>query len=456
MYLLYSIVLVTWGLLLIPLALYRVWFRKKRFPGMRQRFGRLPEALKADSRPTLWFHACSVGETLSLPPLVQALQQRFPNARFVFSTITQTGQMMAVQHFKAYGVGNTFYFPIDLASVIRRVLNWIQPAMIVIIDTEIWPNLIHQAHLRKIPIVLANGRISASSFPYYRLARPVLSRVLWQYGLLLMQSDEDARRITAIGAPREKVSVSGNIKFDKNQVEKTVAGKKDLDAVFLSGLEGAPLIVAGSTHPGEEQILLESFRRIRLMPEFSQTRLLLAPRHPERFSEVADLLMNSGFSLQRRTDSKAPSSPADILLLDTLGELAEAYRYATIAFVGGSLIRRGGHSIMEPALYSKAIVTGPSMENFRAIIEEFRKHDGIRQIAAGQEARDLQVEQLVREMANLLRDANLRERLGKNAFSILEKNRGATQITADRIATYFQEAQKLPQDTTSRIGAESV
>jgi len=456
MYLLYSFVLVTWGLILIPIALYKVWRHHKHFPGLRQRFGLLPASLKANARTTIWFHACSVGETLSLQPLVQSLHGRFPQARFVFSTITQTGQLMAAQHFKTYGAGSTFYFPVDLASVVKRVLNWIRPAMIVIIDTEIWPNLIHQAHRRGIPVVLANGRISASSFPYYRCARPVLTRVLREYSSLMMQSDEDAQRIAAIGAPREKITVTGNMKFDKSLVENALTGKQggDLETGFLGGSLDAPLIVAGSTHPGEEQILLDALRRVRELPELSRTRLLLAPRHPERFDEVAGTVLNSRFSLRRRTNASGSGEPADVLLLDTLGELAAAYRFATIAFVGGSLDRRGGHSIMEPAFYSKAIVTGPSMENFRGIVEEFREHGAIRQISAGQEDRDLQLEQLVTVFADLSRNVHARESLGKNAFAILEKNRGATQLTAEHIASIFTEESR--QEMESRTFAESV
>ena len=200
MYLLYSILLVFWGILLIPAFLYKAWRRGTYLPGMSQRLGRLPDSLRFDGRATIWFHSCSVGETLSLQPLVQVLHQRFPDARFVFSTITRTGQQIAVQRFAIYGEGNTFYFPIDFASVARRVLDWIQPAMIVIIDTEIWPNTLHQAHRRAIPVMLVNGRISAASFRYYRCARLLLRRVFQNYRALLMQSDEDACAYRADGS----------------------------------------------------------------------------------------------------------------------------------------------------------------------------------------------------------------------------------------------------------------
>ena len=450
MYLLYSILLVFWGILLLPVFLYRAWRHHKYLPGFSQRLGQIPEALNSYGRPTIWFHACSVGETLSLQPLVRFLHQRFPEARFVFSTITQTGQAIAARSFAAYGQGNTFYFPVDLASIIKRVLDRVQPAMIVIIDTEIWPNLVNQAHRRGIPVVLANGRISAASFRYYRWAKPVLRKVFRNYTLLMMQSEEDARRITQIGASPEKLMVTGNIKFDKSLVEQETKESTDraLEADFCSADPKAPLIVAGSTHPGEEEILLEVLRRVRSFPELGQTRLLLAPRHPERFDEVAGLILRSGFTVRRRTDRTGSPDGADILLLDTLGDLAAAYRLATVVFVGGTLIRHGGHSILEPALHSKAIVLGPSMENFRGILEEFQARGGIRQISAGKEDRNLQAEQLTREFVNLLQNTQERESLGKKAFSILEANRGAAQVTADQIAVLFEERQKNATDST--------
>jgi 3-deoxy-D-manno-octulosonic-acid transferase len=442
MYLLYSVFLVAWGVLLIPGLLYRAWRHRKYLPGLSQRLGRLPESLKFKSRPTIWFHACSVGENLSLQPLVESLHSRFPQAHFVFSTITETGQLIAARSFEAYGAGNTFYFPIDLASVIKRVLNWIRPTLIVIIDTEIWPNLIHQAHRRKIPVVLANGRISASSFPYYRCARPVLSRVLREYKLLMMQSEEDARRISAIGAPPAKVLVTGNIKFDRSLAEKTGDTEGgDLGSGFYQEEPGAPLIVAGSTHPGEELILLEALRQIRKMPGLERVRILLAPRHPERFEEVAGIVVQNGFSLRRRTDPAERGSGAEVLLLNTLGELAAAYRFAVIAFVGGTLVRRGGHSIMEPALHGKAIVVGPSMENFRGVVEEFLRQGGIRQIDAPPEERALQIEQLTQVFSNLLQHSSERDTLGKRAYSLLQKNRGAARLTAEHIASALEESE---------------
>jgi 3-deoxy-D-manno-octulosonic-acid transferase len=441
MYLAYSLLLVILGILLIPPFLYKAWRYHKSFPGIAQRLGRLPDTLRSDGRATIWFHSCSVGETLSLQPLAQFLHQRFPNARFLFSTVTQTGQNIAIQRFTIYGKGNTFYFPIDFASIVRRVLNWIQPTAIVIVDTEIWPNLLRQAHRRGIPVILANGRISAGSFRYYRCARPALRRVFSDYRILMMQSEQDAVRISKIGAPAEKILVAGNLKFDCDYIEKdsdrslSRSFEEDLGAIAAN----APLIVAGSTHEGEEQILFDVLQRLRSTPGLEQTRLLLAPRHPERFVEVAQLAVRCGMAVARRTDRFGPDREAPVLLLDTVGELAAVYRFAMVVFIGGTLVRHGGHSIMEPALYSKAIVTGPSMQNFRQIFDEFRLHKGICVIEAGGKDPKLQSRQLLDVFRQLLQNVKERDALGAAARSILERNRGATRRIGERIADIFKE-----------------
>ena len=437
MYLLYSLLLIIWGLALLPVFLYKALRHGKRLPGMRQRFGRLPEHLRSDPddrRAVIWFHSCSVGETLSLEPLTRALRSRLPEARFLFSTVTQTGHEIAVRNF---GAENVFYFPIDFAFVIRRVLDWICPSRIVIIDTEIWPNLLRQARSRGIPVALANGRISQNSFRYYRWARPALRRVFKNYAALMMQSEEDARRIAAVGAPPEIISTPGNLKFDSGFLQKDSREelRRDLAENFLGGINAAdtPLIVAGSTHPGEESVLFEVLREIRRAPNLSKTRLLIAPRHPERFNEAAAIAEAAGFTVRRRSRPDEESRYAPALLLDSLGELAETYRFADIVFVGGTLIRHGGHSILEPAAFSKAIVVGPSMENFRAIRDEFTARGALRQITATEEDPSSQKEQLMEVFRNLLQNAGEREALGRAALAVIEKNRGAADKIADRL-----------------------
>ncbi len=442
MYFLYSLLFGSWIVLLTPYFLYRAWKHQKYLPALKQRLGYLPDSLKSDGRPTIWIHSCSVGETLSVQPLAHALSQRFPEARFIFSTITKTGQAIAQERFAKYGAGNTFYFPIDLASIADKVLDTIHPRLFITIDTEIWPNVLHQAKKRGIPVVMANGRISAQSFQYYRWLQPLMGPVFQNYALLLMKSKEDADRLQRMGAPPSKLRVSGNIKYDRNLVEKEVTETqaRSLDQSLALTATDAPLIVAGSTHPSEEQILLNALRGIRQTPGLENTRLLIVPRHPERFTPVAQLAEQSGWRVKRRSDP-APGDPdADVLIGDTLGELATAYQFATVVFVGGTLIPHGGQSIMEPAVYAKPIVAGPSMKNFPQIIDDFIERGGIAQITADETDKEAQTQQLTEAFVRLLQDADAREAMGKAAYSVFEGSQGATQFTVDYIAAIFEEA----------------
>ena len=444
MYLLYSMLLCVWVAFMLPVFLYRALRYGKYLQGLCQRFGRLPDSLRSDGRPTFWFHSCSVGETLSIQPLANELHIRFPEARFVFSTITKTGQAMARQRFSTYGPGNIFYFPVDLASVCRYFLDWIQPTLIVIIDTEIWPNLLRQAHMRGIPIIMANGRISPKSFRLYHLVRPMLRRIFANYSVLLMKSEDDAERIRMIGAPPGRVIVSGNIKYDKELVEQELSERvaQSLDeALGLTSGDGE-LIVAGSTHPDEEQTLVEVLRRVRLWPNLEKTRLLLVPRHPERFDAVVDLAVRAGFLVKRRSEDNKMATGADVMVLDTVGELATAYRFATIAFVGGTLIPHGGQSILEPAWYAKPIVIGPSMENFREVARDFRARGAVKQIQAIESDKEAQIKELTDAFVWLLEDEERRTAMGKAAYSVFENNRGAARFTVDKIAAIYKDVCK--------------
>ena len=442
MYPLYSFLFGSWVFVMTPYFLYRAWKHQKYLPALRQRRGHLPDSLKADGRPTIWIHSCSVGETLSVQPLAHALSLRFPQVRFVFSTITKTGQAIAQERFAKYGEGNTFYFPIDLASIANKVLDTIRPALFITIDTEIWPNVLHETKKRGIPVVMVNGRISAQSFQYYRWLQPLMGPVFQNYSLLLMKSQEDADRLQRMGAPPSKLRVTGNIKYDRNLVEKDVteAQASALDQSLALTVGNAPLIVAGSVHEGEEQTILDTLRRIRQTPGLENTRLLLVPRHPERFTPVALLAERLGWRVKRRSDP-APGDPlADVLIGDTLGELATAYQFATIVFVGGTLIPHGGQSIMEPAVYGKPIVVGPSMKNFPQIIDDFRERGGIAQISADETDKEGQTQQLTDAFVCLLQDADARTAMGKAAYSVFEGSQGATQYTVDHIAAIFEEA----------------
>ncbi len=441
MYFLYSVLFGAWVIVMAPYFLYKAWRHQKYLPELRQRWGTLPQSLQADGRPTVWIHSCSVGETLSVTPLAQALHARFPQVRLVFSTITKTGQVIAQDRFAQYGPGNTFYFPVDLPGPVRRVLDWIQPSLLITIDTEIWPNTLHESHRRGIPIVMANGRISAQSFQYYKWLQPLMAPIFRCYAALLMKSPEDAARLQRMGARPSQIEVSGNLKYDRSGVEQQVSQHlaQALDTAFGLSQSSAPLIVAGSTHPSEEQTLLDVLTRLRATPGLEGARLMLVPRHPERFGAVAQLAERQGFAVHRRSAPTPARGDEPVLVLDTLGELSTAYQFGTVVFVGGTLIPHGGQSIMEPAAYGRPIVVGPSMKNFPGIIDDFLEVGGIAQIAATEADPDAQRTQLTQALAHLLTDTPAREAMGHAAHSVFEDSQGATQFTVDRIAAILEK-----------------
>ncbi|MFN3476048.1 MAG: 3-deoxy-D-manno-octulosonic acid transferase [Candidatus Methylomirabilales bacterium] len=432
MYLLYRIGLLTWVLFNLPSFVSRILGHKESLDSLRQRLGFLPRELQGDGRRTIWLHGCSVGEVLAAQPLAFHLRRRFPEARVVVSTTTLTGQALARERFAEYD--GVFYFPFDWPSAVRRALDHVKPKLVVLLETEIGPNLLRECRSRRIPVIMVSGRISQRSFRRYRLVKGFLRRVLEGYSLLIMKADEDAERIRALGAPASKVVVGGSLKYDRDVVEKgrldSIA--KDLDRLLCLS-QGPPLVVAGSTHDGEESIVLGALRQIRRHPDLRQVRLLLAPRHPERFDEVAGMVERSGFTVVRRSATlPLKADGADVILLDTIGELAAAYRFARVVFVGGTLVPKGGQSILEPALYAKPIVIGPHMENFAGIIEDFKRENAVVQLSAGLES------ELARALVDLLREEGKGREVGKRAQAILEKNRGAALRTVDYVAALFE------------------
>lgn len=440
MYFFYSILFGAWVTLMTPYFIYNALVNKKYLPSLAERMGFLPRTLQHDGRLTIWFHSCSVGETLSVQPLAHALNERFPGARLVFSVITHTGRRIADERFKKYGQGNVFYFPIDLPMFVNRVLDIVRPDILIEIDTEIWPNALYACRKRGIPVLLANGRISAKSFRSYRWLQPVLGRVLENYRVLLMKSREDADRMQQMGAPPSKIRISGNIKYDRDIVEKDVSDAqiRAIDTALDLRREAAgPVIVAGSTHEMEEEALFAVLKRLCKIKGLEKTRLLIAPRHPERFGVVAALAEKRGLPVTRRSAGK-PNPKAQVLVLDTLGELATAYYFATVAFVGGTLIPHGGQSIMEPALWGKAIVIGPHMENFPREIEDFRAQDAVFQIPADETQKTAQIDQLVEAFHHLLENPDEREAMGRRAQGLFESSKGATAFTVDQIAALIE------------------
>jgi 3-deoxy-D-manno-octulosonic-acid transferase len=418
LYLLYTALVSLGFVLAAPVYLWKGRASGKYLATFRERMGRLPPGLTSDV-PCVWIHAVSVGEVLAARALVKPLKQRFPRYRVVVSTTTMTGQ--AVARASLHGSDGLFYAPFDWPGPVRRVLDALKPRLLLLVETELWPNLIHEARRRGSRIAVVNGRISDRSFGRYRLVRLFLRRVLSEVDLLLMQTDEYARRAKSIGAPAGRVEVVGNLKYDALDAP----GLPDDLAALLSPPGAGPLWIAGSTVAGEEPLVLAAFRRVRVT--FPKARLLLAPRHPERFDAAALEVEAAGFRCARRTRTTAADwDGAEVMLLDTLGELARAYSAASVVFVGGSLVAAGGHNVLEPAVAGRAVIVGPHMENFQEIADGFRAAGAL--VEVDSEAG------LASAVSELLADDGGRAEMGRRAQALVERNRGALAATLDALA----------------------
>jgi 3-deoxy-D-manno-octulosonic-acid transferase len=432
MYVAYSALLAFFLMLTLPYWLLQMMRHGKYRAGLRQRFGGVPAALsgrgnqgdgnQGDQKRAIWVHAVSVGEVVASSAVIAALRQKFPFHRVVISTTTSTGQKLAAQRF---GAENVFYFPLDFAFAIRPYLKALVPELIVVAETEFWPNFLRLAKDSGARIAVINCRISDRSFPGYRRFRRWLPKLLESslatVDIFLAQTEEDGRRLVQIGAPESKVAVSGNLKFDVAPPAAPAIVASLRESFDQSG--AYPILVCGSTLDGEEGALLSAFRNI--LANHPKAVMLLAPRHPERFAEVAALIESLGFRMWRRSLwSGTEAIAGGVLLVDSIGELASLYSLATIAFVGGSLVPRGGHNILEPALCGVAIVTGNHYENFRDVINFFASRNAVRIVG---------VAELPLVFMELIENASERTGLGRNALAALESQRGATERTVSAL-----------------------
>lgn len=431
MYFAYSILLALGFLLMLPAFLLR---REKYASGFKQRLGNYPD-FSGDDRPVIWLHCVSVGEANAARPLVDAIKENFPGHRLVISTTTRTGQELAQKIFndKADAI---VYFPFDFKFAVRRALEKYKPSLVLLMETEIWPRFIREAKHSGAEIAIVNGRLSERSASRYRIVRPFISRVLNDIDLALMQDATDANRLISVGMAASDTIVTGNIKFDQtiNSEPSNVASKlRDRFAIA----EERPVIIAASTHDSEERWILEAFCSAR-NDQAEKARLMIVPRHPERFEAVFKLIGNfrydpecelRGYSFARRSDPETETDrTADIILLDSIGELRDIYQIAEIVFVGGSLIPHGGQSVFEPAVAGKAMITGPYTDNFKAAVDGFLEHGAIRQTPVVPQ--DFQnPERLYEEFIDLLAHPEKRRVLGGNAARLMKANRGATAKT---------------------------
>lgn len=436
MYVAYSVLIVTFFVVVSPYLAWQAVRYRKYIHSLRQRLGYLPVSFNLDGEESIWIHAVSVGEVLTARALLPELRQRYPRLRLFLSTTTLTGQQIARNSLQY--VDEVFYFPFDLGFIVKRTLRLVKPRLFIMMETEIWPNLLHACHRAGVRTALVNGRISSRSYPRYRLARPFFRSVLSNVDRFCMQGEESARRIIEIGADPDRVVVTGSLKFDSLDLPGSPAaadrGANRVLRYFRIGPD-RPVVIAASTLKGEEEPVLEAFQRIRArMPE---TLLIIAPRKPERFDEVELLARHAGWSVARRTELRVDAEPRyDVVVLDTIGELAQVYQIATAVFVGGSLVDQGGHNILEPAVFGKPIVFGPHMQNFAEIAQAFVDNHAAIQIASSRE--------LEHVLMDVLHDPVRRARLGAAARALVEANRGARAKTMTAIARLLP-----PQDASN-------
>jgi 3-deoxy-D-manno-octulosonic-acid transferase len=409
-FMLFVVLLLGW-----PYWLLRMVLQGKYREGLSERLGRVPERLReGDSRKTIWVHAVSVGEVLAASRLVKELSTRAPQYRVLLSTTTRTGQRLARER---AGIAHAFYFPLDFPWIVQRYLRKLDPVLLVLVETELWPNLLTACRRAGIPVALVNGRISDRSLPRYMRLRRLWKGILAGISIVLAQSEEDVKRMKAIGAPPGRVWFTGNLKYDVRSAEPAA-----ITTMFREKLApGTRVLVCGSTLEGEEEILLNAFQQlVKTVPDCV---MILAPRHPERFGRVAGLLKNRKESYVRRSNwMKRPGriKPGTVVLLDSIGELASVYALASVAFVGGSLVPAGGHNPLEPAQFAVPVVMGTHYANFRAVIDTLVQAEALKLATT---------ETLLPMLENLLTDHEAANALGVRALEVFHQQAGATGRT---------------------------
>jgi 3-deoxy-D-manno-octulosonic-acid transferase len=431
MYVAYSVLIVAFFAVMSPYLVYQAIRYRKYIHNLPQRLGFLPVAFNFEGVDSIWIHAVSVGEVLVARALLPELRERYPRLRIFLSTTTMTGQQIARNNLQY--VDDVFYFPFDLPFIVNRTLRLVKPRLFIMMETEIWPNLLRACRREGVRTMLVNGRISGRSYPRYRIARAFFRRVLLDVDRFCMQSEESARRIIDIGAERERVMVTGSLKFDSLEIPGTAAADRGRNRVlrYFRISPDRPVVIAASTLKGEEELVLEAFQRIRATRPTAL--LIVAPRKPERFDEVDRLARSAGWNTIRRSELRVDSEPRnDVVVLDTIGELAQLFQIGTAVFVGGSLVDHGGHNILEPAVFGKPIVFGPHMQNFTEIADTFLANGAAIQVQNGRE-----LETVLQE---LLADPVRRASLGAAARALVEANRGARGRTLAAIAQLLPQA----------------
>jgi 3-deoxy-D-manno-octulosonic-acid transferase len=430
MYLAYSVLIVLFFVVMSPYLVYQAVRYRKYVRSLPQRLGILPLSFNLDGDESIWIHAVSVGEVLTARALLQTLRERYPRLRIFLSTTTVTGHQVARNNLQY--VDEVFYFPFDFAFIVRRTLRLVRPRLFIMMETELWPNLLRACHELGVKTLLVNGRISSRSYPRYQMARPFFRHVLAHVDRFCMQSEESARRIIDMGADQSRVTVTGSLKFDSlERPGSTAAADRGRNRVlrYFRITAERPVVIAASTLKGEEEPVFEAFQRLRATRPNSL--LIVAPRKPERFDDVERLARSTGLNVARRTELRVDAEPRhDIVVLDTIGELAQLFQVATVVFVGGSLVDAGGHNILEPAVFGKPIIFGPHMQNFAEIARAFLDNGAGIEVRNGRELETVLLE--------LMGDPVRRASLGAAARALVEANRGARARSLDAVAQLLE------------------
>lgn len=411
---LYSVLLY----LLTPLVFVRLWLRGRKAPAYRERWGeRFAHIDPLPNRPRIWLHAVSVGETIAAVPLVRGLQAAYPDHAILITSTTPTGSAQVRRLF-----GDEVehcYLPYDLPHSLRRFLGRISPRLLIVMETELWPNLYAACEARDIPILVVNARLSQKSFKGYQKIRALVRPAL-RAAQVLAQTEADAARFEKLGAPSSQVSVVGNLKFDQKIPEDALHNGKILRRQLGDQRQ---VWIAASTHAGEDELILRAHRR--LLEHEPESLLIIVPRHPERFDEVAGQVATLGFRYQRRSGEEPLDPAIQVFVGDTLGEMMIFYAASDMAFVGGSLVETGGHNPLEPAALGLPVITGPHWFNFSGIYPELLQTGGAREISGPDE--------LTRVLQDWIANDELRQEAGQSALQVVERNRGALQRTQDKV-----------------------
>jgi len=411
--------------LIQPLIWLRLWLRGRKAPAYRKRWAERYGFCKGKVKPDgILLHSVSVGETLAAVPLVRALRHRYPSMPITVTTMTPTGSERAAS---AFGKDvDHVYLPYDLPGSMNRFLNNVNPRLVIIMETELWPNMIAQLHARNIPLVIANARLSERSAKGYGKLGKFMRRLLKQITLIAAQNAEDGERFITLGLKRSQLTVTGSLKFDISVTPELAARAITLRRQWAPRRQGW---IATSTNEGEESVILEAHRK--LLERFPTLLLILVPRHPERFATAREMTQKAGFSYTLRSSGEIPSGDTQVVIGDTMGELMLLYGIADLAFVGGSLVERGGHNPLEAAAHAIPVLMGPHIFNFKDICAKLQQADGLITVT--------DAASLDKEIGTLLTDEDYRLYYGRHAVEVLHQNQGALQRLLQLLEPYLPQ-----------------